>query len=150
MKAIKIMVEATISDNAEKIIEQLSVLLLSHKNTSGWTKHNVLFNATTGGRARTLSFLHIVDEDGYVDLAYCSINATFQTLGDIQITTCTTEYCGGLFSGDTKITEVVEPPYWTQNDTETLDEYFSLMCEKYFAQILGLPPIHVPPIPIHH
>lgn len=149
MTAIKTMVEMTISDYPQRMIKELSLLLLSHKNTSGWTKHNVVFNSSTGGQARTLTFLHIFDEAGYVDLAYCSINATFQTLGDIEFVITTPEYLGGLFSGSSTIKKVVYPAYWTMNDTATLDDYFSLMCQKYFAQTLGMPPIHVPPIPIH-
>jgi len=149
MTALRTMVESTIFDYPETIINQLSVLLFSHKNTSGWKKHNLVFNSSTGGQARSLTFLHIFDESGYVDLAYCSINATFQTLGDIELVTTNQEYFGGLFSGSSTIKKTVYPPNWTKNDTITLDDYFSLMCQKYFAQILNLPPIHVPPFPIH-
>jgi hypothetical protein len=150
--AIKELVHSTVrkSDNPERIVQQLNVLLLSQKNTSGWTKHSLFFNSSIGGYARTLTFLHIMDQDGYVDLAYCYIDATFQTLGDIEEITTKKELFFGLFDGSTTVEEKVLPPHWSMKDTETVDNYFSLVCQKYFANILGLPPIHVPRIPIHH
>jgi hypothetical protein len=82
-----------------------------------------------------------------VDLAYCSVNGSFELVGNLMVTDTQTNYLGGFLHGGSSVTYSPLPPHWTINDTMAIENIMNLMCQKSFAEEMGLPPVKIPPLP---
>ena len=129
-------------------LKHLRILMYGNMNTSSWTGQAVHFNQTTGGDATTVIAYATTRDDGFVDLAICTNSATFQVLGDLEVITTKKSYLGGLISGGSSVSMHAEPPAWTGNDTDALNEFMNVQCLNDLAvNHLKLPPVKLPNLP---
>lgn len=146
--AMRDIVTMDIPTAPEKMLQHLEILMLGTKNQSGWTGHIVHFNQTTGGDATTAMGFHTPRDDGTHDLAVCTVSATFQVLGDLEIITTNTKYLGGLISGGSSTRVIELPPAWTVNDTDALNNYMIVECLNDLSQTwTAQGPVQLPDLP---
>merc|ERR1739845_236622 len=134
MGAMRAIVSADLPLAPPSMLKHLEVLMFGTKNQSAWTNHVVHFNQSTGGEATTVTVFHTVRDDQTIDLAVCTVAATFQVLGDLEVVTTHTKYMGGLIDGGSSVSIHALPPAWTANDTAALNNYMNVECLNDLSQ----------------
>jgi hypothetical protein len=146
-EVIKRWVTDTVANVNASTLDEMYLLLLGSEGKEDLNLHSVQFNQTTGGVANSVFFyLTFIDENKF-NLGLCTIGATFQVEGDLEIITTHHKFLGGLFSGGSTVKVNRMPPVWTKNDSYAVNEYMHYECASELAQKWGHKAF--PPLPVH-
>ena len=145
------LVKRWVSDTAANVnastLDEMDLLFLGSKGKEDLNVHGVQFNQTIGGLANSIFFYLTFTDNNKFNIGLCTIGATFQVEGDLEIITTRHKYLGGLFSGGSTIKVNRMPPVWTRNDSDAVNEYMHYECASELAQKWGHKPFA--PLPVH-
>ena len=146
-EVIKRWVTDTVANVNASTMDEMELLLLGSKGKEDLNVHSVQFNQTTGGIANSVFFYLTFTDDNKFNLGLCTIGATFQVEGDLEIITTHHKFLFGLFEGGSTVKVNRMPPVWTRNDSAAVNEYMHYECASELAQKWGHQPF--PPLPVH-
>merc|ERR1712096_382679 len=118
-----------------------------HNGTEDLNIHSIQFNQTIGGLANSIYFYLTFIDDNTFNVGLCTIGASFQVEGDLEIITSKKSYFGGIIPGGSTVTIHRMPPEWSTNDSFVVNNYMHYLCARDLAQKWGLKPF--PPLPVH-
>jgi len=146
-EVIKRWVTDTVANVNASTMDEMELLLLGSKGKEDLNLHSVQFNQTTGGIANSVFFYLTFTDDNKFNLGLCTIGATFQVEGDLEIITTHHKFLFGLFEGGSTVKVNRMPPVWTRNDSAAVNEYMHYECASELAQKWGHQPFA--PLPVH-
>ena len=145
--AIEAFAKSSFTNISKKTIDQMKLILDENIEKESLQNYIFHFNQTNGKIANTMVFYIWFNTDTTIDMALCSVGATFQVEGDLEIITTTKRFFGYAIPSGSRIDVKSLPPTWTANDTYALNNYMITICQSDLAQQEGKP--IYPPMIIH-